>query len=118
MFREDLARAVRQVDGSIGCLLIGFDGIPVEKIYPGGEVDDIDAVAVELTNLLDELRRLQSDQIGDVDEAAITMGDITALSKIVDEEYVLMLVLDRSADVDRGRRALRLVAPYVADEIR
>ncbi|MFB6263040.1 MAG: hypothetical protein ABEL76_05365 [Bradymonadaceae bacterium] len=118
MFREDLARAVRHVDGSIGCLLIGFDGIPVEKMYPDGELQDMDAVAVELTNLLDEFRRLQSDQLGDVDEAAITLGDITALAKIVDEEYLLMLVLDDSADVDRARRALRLIAPSVESEIR
>ena len=118
MFKDTLAQVVSNVDGTLGCLLIGFDGIPIETIYPGEELPQMDEIAVELSNLLDKFRRLEKTyEMGGVDEVAVTIGDVTTLARVVGNEYILMLALDPRADVGRGQNMLRLIAPAVEREI-
>jgi len=118
MFKEKLSQVVDNVDGTLGCLLIGFDGIPIESLYPGEEIPEMDEIAVELSNLLGKFRRLQENyEMGGVDELAVTIGDMTTLAHVVGDEYILMLALDSQADVGRGRNMLRLMAPWVEREI-
>jgi predicted regulator of Ras-like GTPase activity (Roadblock/LC7/MglB family) len=118
MFKEKLSQVVSHVDGTLGCLLIGFDGIPIETLYTGDEIPQMDEVAVELSNLLGKFRRLESTyEMGGVDEVAVTIGNITALAHVVGEEYLLMLALNSEGDVDRGQNMLRLIAPAVEREI-
>ena len=77
----------------------------------------MNAVAVELSNLLDKFRRLQNYDMGEVNEVSITLGDITALARVVAEEYLLILAMDAEADVNRGQTMLRLIAPFVEREM-
>ncbi|QDG52042.1 hypothetical protein FIV42_15215 [Persicimonas caeni] len=117
MFRQKLTRVVKNVDGSLGCMLIGFDGIPIDSVFSGEELVQMNAVAVELSNLLDKFRRLQIYEVGEVNEVSITLGEVTALARVVASEYLLILALDTDADVNRGQTMLRLIAPYVEREM-
>ncbi len=117
MFRQKLTRVVKNVDGSLGCMLIGFDGIPIDSVFGGQELAQMNAVAVELSNLLDKFRRLQIYEVGEVNEVSITLGEVTALARVVASEYLLILALDADADVNRGQTMLRLIAPYVEREM-
>jgi predicted regulator of Ras-like GTPase activity (Roadblock/LC7/MglB family) len=117
MFKDLLAQVVKNVDGTLGCVLIGFDGIPIESIYPDEEIPQMDAIAVELSNLLAKFRRLQNYDMGDVDEVSVTIGPINTLAHVVGDEYLLMLALDREADIGRGQNMLRLIAPAFEREI-
>ncbi len=118
MFKEKLSQVVNHVDGTLGCLLIGFDGIPIESLYPDEEIAQMDEVAVELSNLLGKFRRLEENyEMGGVDELSVTIGEITALARVVGDEYMLLLALDQEADVGRGQNMLRLIAPSVEREI-
>lgn len=117
MFEEKLSQIVRNVEGTLGCLLIGFDGIPIERIVLDEDFTQMEDVAVELSNLLDDFERLQAYDLGGVDAVSVSMGDVTTLARIVADEYLLMLVLRSEADVERGQNMLRLVAPSVEREI-
>jgi predicted regulator of Ras-like GTPase activity (Roadblock/LC7/MglB family) len=117
MFKDKLQQVCRNVDGTVGCMLIGFDGIPIESVFVGDELPQMDAIAVELSNLLDKFKRLQSYDMGGVDEIAVTLGDVTTLARVIADEYLLMLALDADADVGRGQNMLRLIAPSVEDEM-
>lgn len=117
MFKQKLTNVVNNVDGSIGCLLIGFDGIPIDSVYRSEELPQMNAIAVELSNLLDKFRRLQAYDVGEINEVSVTAGNITALAKVVAEEYLLILAMAASADVNRGQTMLRLIAPYVEEEM-
>jgi len=118
MFNEKLQQVVRNVDGTVGCMLIGFDGIPIESVFVDEEIPQMDAIAVELSNLLDKFKRLQSYDMGGVNEVAVTLGNITTLARVIADEYLLMLALDEDADVGRGQNMLRLIAPAVESEMR
>lgn len=118
MFKEKLFQVAENVEGTVGCLLIGFDGIPIETFYADEELPQMDEVAVELSNLLGKFRRLEDNyEMGGVEELAVTIGDITTLAHVVGEEYLLMLALSPEADVGRGQNMLRLIAPAVEREI-
>ena len=87
MFKEKLARVIHNVDGSIGCLLIGFDGIQIDSVYADEEIPEMSAIAIEVSNLLDKFRRMQLHDIGEVNEVSITTGEVTALARVVADEY-------------------------------
>ncbi|MFU8806956.1 MAG: hypothetical protein ACNA8W_24325 [Bradymonadaceae bacterium] len=118
MFKQKLSSVVNNVDGSIGCLLIGFDGIPIDSVYRDQELPQMSAVAVELSNMLDKFRRLQIYDVGEVNEVSITAGAVTALAKVVADEYLLILAMTADADVQRGQTMLRLISPFVEKEMR
>ncbi len=117
MFKQKLSSVVNHVDGSIGCLLIGFDGIPIDTVYRDEELPQMSAIAVELSNLLDKFRRLQVYEVGEVNELSITAGSITALAKVVADEYLLILAMTSDADVNRGQTMLRLICPVVEKQM-
>ncbi len=117
MFKQKLTSVVSNVEGSIGCLLIGFDGIPIDTVYRDQELPQMSAIAVELSNLLDKFRRLQVYDVGEVNELSITAGNVTALAKVVADEYLLILAMNAEADVNRGQTMLRLICPFVEREM-
>lgn len=119
MFKEKLTRVIHNVSGSLGCLLIGFDGIPIDSAYPGeNELPEMSAIAIELSNLLKEFRRLNlHDKMGAVNEVSITTGQVITLARVISDDYLLVLALDAEADVNRGQTMLRLISPFLEKEM-
>ncbi|MEM1347925.1 MAG: hypothetical protein AAGI01_05155 [Myxococcota bacterium] len=113
MFKEKLTRVIHNVDGAIGCLLIGFDGIQIDGVYAGEEMAEMSAIAIEVSNLLNKFRRLNLHEVGEVNEVSITTGTVTTLARVVSEEYLLVLAMSADADVNRGQTMLRLITPFV-----
>lgn len=116
MFKQKLTRVVSNIDGAIGCVLMGFDGIAIDN-YWAEDFPQMNAVAVELSNMLDKFRRAKIADIGDINEVSITSGDITTLARVVADEYLLILALSDEADVGRGQTMLRLISPFVEREM-
>ncbi len=117
MFREKLTQVINNVRGSMGCLLIGFDGIQIDSVYANKELPEMGAIAVEVSNLLGKFRRLKLHEVGEVNEVSITTGGVTTLAHVVADEYLLVLALSSEADVNRGQTMLRLIAPFVEREM-
>jgi hypothetical protein len=99
-------------------LLIGFDGIQIDSVYGERELPEMNAIAIEVSNLLDKFRRMKLHDIGEVNEVSITTGEVTALARVVADEYLLVLAMDSHADVNRGQTMLRLISPFVEQEMR
>ncbi len=117
MFREKLSRVVNNVDGAIGCLLIGFDGIQIDGVYAEEEMVEMAAIAIEVSNLLDKFRRMNLHEVGEVNEVSITTGSVTTLARVVADEYLLVLSMSANSDVNRGQTMLRLISPFVEREM-
>ncbi len=118
MFEDKLSRIVNNIEGARGCLLIGFDGIPIERVMLEDGFSQMEDVAVELSNLLDDFERLKAYDLGGLNAVSVSMDNVTTLAQIVADEYLLMLILGSEADIERGQNMLRLVAPSVEREIR
>lgn len=117
MFREKLNRVITNVEGSIGCLLIGFDGIQIDSVFSDEEIVEMSAIAVEVSNLLGKFRRLNLHEVGEVNEVSITTGDVTTLAHVISEEYLLVLAMSAQSDINRGQMMLRLIVPFIEREM-
>ena len=116
MFKQKLTRVVSNIDGALGCVLMGFDGIQIDS-YWATEFPQFQGVAVELSNMLDKFRKQQIQDIGNIHEVSITSGEITTLARVVADEYLLILALSDQADMGRGQTMLRLISPFLEKEM-
>lgn len=116
MFQDLLNRALEHVDGSIACVLMGFDGIPIASLSRSGKEgkDALMAVAVELAGVLAQVHRANmTRELGGLTELALRTQRLGALAHVVLGEYVLVMTVAPDTDLERAARVLRLVAPGV-----
>lgn len=118
MFQDSLNRTLEHVEGTLGCLLIGFDGIPIATVFHdeafGREV--LMPAIVELSGMFGKLGRAEAlNRSGATRETRVITDGLVIIARVVQAEYLLVLALDPSADLQRGSRALRLIAPWVEE---
>ncbi len=118
MFKDTLGSALTRVDGAQACVLMGFDGIPVDA----ASADDSDLpldpteLGTELSHHLEGLRKTAADTgQGPLEEAVLRSGSVTAVARVLDDHLFLLLLLGPDALVGKGRYVLRVLAPQIRD---
>ncbi len=121
MFQDGLNKALKHVPGARGCMLIGFDGIPIASVYTEQEQTpeaQLVALSAEAANLLRKMHRMAADgELAYIGELSLSSERMTALARVVHREYLLVLALSPEADLNAGRRMLRLLAPWIEREM-
>src|SRR5260370_9159032 len=94
-FRAQLEAVVEQVDGALGCTIMGFDGIAVESHHlPAADDLDLSGAWVEFGNLLNHLKQTSSAlRTGQVNELSINAERGIAVIRPGSCEYFLALSL-------------------------
>jgi predicted regulator of Ras-like GTPase activity (Roadblock/LC7/MglB family) len=115
-FRERLKKIVEQVDGAIGALIMGYDGIPIdESIRPDASLD-VQLLAVEYATLLKEIKRtVDVLKTGGMEEVSITSGELRVVIRALNEEFFMVLLLEKEGNFGLGRYLLRLNAQAFRD---
>jgi len=115
-FRDRLTTIVGEVDGAIGALIMGYDGIPIdESIRPDASVD-VQLLAVEYATLLKEIKRtVDVLKTGDMEEVCISTGDLNIVIRAISEEFFMVLLLERNGNYGKGRYLLKLQAPRMRE---
>jgi predicted regulator of Ras-like GTPase activity (Roadblock/LC7/MglB family) len=119
-FRENLARAVDEVQGAILCTLMGQDGIPVDSFESAeGTADrDVTSTTVELSALLKQAQQSASGlRTGKLKELIIEGDELTAIVRPVTDEYFVALLLLPGGNLGKGRYLLRVIAPRLLAEL-
>ncbi|MBH24832.1 MAG: hypothetical protein CMH57_10335 [Myxococcales bacterium] len=98
--------------------MLGFDGIPIASVFVNKETEGelVNAVAVELSNTFGKLRAT-SFGAGGLEEMSLLSGEMAVLARVVQEEYLLLMALKPGADLDQGARMLRLISPWVEQQM-
>ena len=117
--REQLQTVVEQVDGAIGCTIMGFDGIAVESHQlPAAEDLDLSGAWVEFANVLSQFRQASSaHNTGPVSEVSINAERLTALIRALSPDYFLALAVRPEANFGKARYLLRVAAPKLLAEL-
>lgn len=108
-FAEALSRIVDRVEGGVAAVILGIDGIPIERhvAFPDPTMD-IDSVATEFTTLLRRSMRTASDTgLGELSEMILATDRMTFLLRPITPEYFLLLAISKSGNVGRARFELR-----------
>ena len=107
-FREALQAVADRVPETETLMVIGTDGIPIDKLAPR-PVADIDTVAAEHTTLLRASLSAASDTgLGALQELAVVTDRMTTLLVAITPEYFLFAAMRPGAILGRARFALRL----------
>src|SRR5919109_5634694 len=117
-FRFHLESLVNEVEGSVACSVMGFDGIAVETHHKEA-LDDIEVEStwVEYANLLSQVKNgAELLRTGDVAEVSINTEKVITLMRMITAEYFLVLALKPEGNYGKARYMMRIVAPRVRAE--
>jgi predicted regulator of Ras-like GTPase activity (Roadblock/LC7/MglB family) len=116
-FSEILKDVVTKVDGSTGLFIIASDGIPVEGYVKEDTVDE-SALSAEFSAILKTLHfAFDNLQFGSIDEFSISTERYNIVVRKITSEYYLVLMMEPSSNIGKGRFYLRITAPRIEKEI-
>jgi predicted regulator of Ras-like GTPase activity (Roadblock/LC7/MglB family) len=90
MFRDTIKKLVDRLEGGVGGVLMGFDGITVDSYGREGMagVVDIQTIGLEFAHLIAQARRTaQSLNIGLIRELTFRTDKLTVLVQILNKDY-------------------------------
>lgn len=118
MFKESLQAIVEKTDGSLGALIMGADGLSVEKFFTdAGAEANLDIAAAEFTSLVRSANRSGNDlDLGELRELVITLGSVTFVMRLFNKDYFAVLALKPDGNLGRGRYELRKAELMLARE--
>jgi len=117
--RAQLRAVVEQVDGAIGCTIMGFDGIAVESHQlPLADELELSGAWVEFANVLSQFKQASSAlKTGPVNELSINAERLTALIRAVSPDYFVALAVRPDANFGKARYLLRVAVPKLLAEL-
>ena len=118
MFKEALGQIIEHTEGALAALIMGVDGIAVEKVLlPEGDDANLDIAAAEVTSLVRNAQRAGGDTgLGSLRELVIGFQDMTILARLFTPDYFVVLALSPEGNLGRGRFELRKAELALARE--
>ena len=109
MFKEVLQEALDRTEGCLGVLIMGTDGIPVEKVWQSEAADkNLDIAVAEYTSLVRNAKRTNREMgLGKLMEFVLTSESGIFILRFVGEDYFIAMVLSPEGNFGRGRYELR-----------
>jgi predicted regulator of Ras-like GTPase activity (Roadblock/LC7/MglB family) len=108
-FADMLSGITGRVEGAIAAIILGIDGIPIERFALGEDQGlDIETIATEFTTLLRRAMHTAADtDLGELQEMMLGTGRALFLLRPITSEYFLMLALAPGGNIGRARFELR-----------
>ena len=118
MFKEMLETIIERTEGSLGVLIMGTDGIAVEKVLAeAGNDANLDVAAAEFTSLVRGAQRAGSDTgLGNLRELVIAIEKAVVVMRMLTRDYFVVLAINPEGNLGRGRFELRKAELKLAKE--
>jgi predicted regulator of Ras-like GTPase activity (Roadblock/LC7/MglB family) len=118
MFKEALQTIVEKTDGSLGALIMGADGLSVEKYFSEEGIEaNLDIAAAEFTSLVRNAARSGNDlALGELRELVVALDRVTFVMRLFNKDYFAVLALRADGNLGRGRYELRKAELILAKE--
>lgn len=109
MFKDILETVIERTDGSLGALIMGLDGIAVERsLKEAGHEANLDVAAAEFTSLVRNAQRAGKDTgLGGLHELVISLDDAILLIRLLGRDYFVVLAIRPEGNLGRARFELR-----------
>lgn len=109
MFRDSLSNIIDRTEGAMAALIMGTDGIAVEKVLlPEGSEANLDVAGAEITSLVRNAQRAGSDTgLGGLRELVISFDGMNIVARLLNRDYFVVLALRPEGNLGRGRFELR-----------
>jgi predicted regulator of Ras-like GTPase activity (Roadblock/LC7/MglB family) len=109
MFKGLLDSILERTEGSLGALIMGTDGIAVEKVLSEKATEaNLDIAAAEFTSVVRGAQRAGSDiGLGRLREMVVSLEDAIIVMRLLSRDYFVVLALGPDGNLGRGRFELR-----------
>ena len=115
-FNETLKKVASQVPEARVLMIIGTDGIPIERLVREAD-PNIETIAAEYTTLLRSSLAAAADTgLGDLQELSIVAERATTLMVGITPDYFLFAILAPGAIIGRARCMLRIAGANLERE--
>jgi predicted regulator of Ras-like GTPase activity (Roadblock/LC7/MglB family) len=115
--KQILSGIVEDVDGGLGALIMGYDGIPVEEYLMETPVD-IQMIAIEYVTVLRELKNAASVlETGRLEELAIRTEKLQAVMRAINDDLFVILALKSDGNYGKGRYLLKRDVPALREAL-
>ncbi len=117
-FADILRETVEAVDGAVAAVLMGSDGIAVDQHVRPGSDCDVEAVAVEFSRVMEEIKKASGILgFGKVQEIVIGSDGTSLVIRPVNADYHITLVLSGGANAAKARYLLKKAAKRTGKEL-
>jgi len=118
VFKEVLETIIEHTEGSLGALIMGLDGIAVERsMKEEGQDANLDVAAAEFTSLVKNAQRAGKDTgLGGLRELVISLDEAVVLMRLLGQEYFVVLAITPEGNLGRARFELRKAELKIASE--
>lgn len=118
MFAAHIKKVVDNVEGGIGGLLMGLDGIAVEQYLRDGSRVDLNTIGMEFSFILTQCRKAgEILKLGGVTEIAIKAEELVIVMRMINDEYFVAVALEAGGNYGKCRFLLRVITPRMVDEL-
>ena len=95
MFKDVLETVIEHTEGSLGALIMGIDGIAVERsLKQAGQEANLDVAAAEFTSLVRNAQKAGKDTgLGNLRELVVSLDDAVLLIRLLGQEYFVVLAI-------------------------
>jgi predicted regulator of Ras-like GTPase activity (Roadblock/LC7/MglB family) len=109
MFKETLQAVVERTEGSLGALIMGVDGIAVERLLKeAGQEANLDVAAAEFTTLVRSAQKAGKDTgLGSLREVMIALDGAVLIMRLLGRDYFVVLAITPEGNLGRARYELR-----------
>jgi len=118
VFAERIQNVVDKIDGSIGGIIMGLDGIAIDEYVAKGKDFDVNTVGMEFSYILTQVRKAgEILELGGVSEMIIKSEGLTLLVRMLTEEYFLAILLTPKGSAGKTRFLMRLAESELRGEL-
>jgi predicted regulator of Ras-like GTPase activity (Roadblock/LC7/MglB family) len=109
MFKETLETIIERTEGSLGALIMGIDGIAVERLLKeAGQEANLDVAAAEFTSLVRSGQKAGKDTgLGELRELMISLDKAIVIMRLLGRDYFVVLAVSPEGNLGRARYELR-----------
>lgn len=116
IFTEVLKEISSKVEGSIGYVVMGMDGIPVDR-YVAESGHNFEMLATESTTLLRSTRQATEELgAGPLKEISFATPELTVVAIAITDEYVLLGALKNGTSFGKARFQMKRAAMRIQKE--
>ena len=103
-----LQEIVENVDGALGAIVMGYDGIPLDEFIKESSPIDLQVLSVEYATVLKEIKKAV-DVLGSgiMEEISINTDITRVIIRVLDDDLFVILALLLDGNYGKGRYVLR-----------
>ncbi len=118
MFAQQIKNVVDNVNGGLGGLIMGLDGITLEHYLSGNNELDVETAGMEFSYILIQVRKAgEVLELGGVSEMVVKAEGITLMIRMLTDEYFMAVFLGKNANYGKTRFLMRIAESNLRPEL-